>query len=104
MGVKLKKPKGSNPLASSSALTTRFGVVAMSVSMPPTRAAKESGMSRWLALRSVLAEIVSTTGMKTATTAVELITLESTAAVIISSTSRRVSLVPPTCASQRPIA
>ncbi len=54
-------------------------------------------------MRSVRAEIVSTTGMKTATTAVELITLLSNAAATISSTSRRVSLAPPTRAIQLPI-
>ena len=100
MGVKLK---GSNPLASSSALTTMFGVVAMSVSMPLTSAAKESGMNRRLALRLAFAEIVSTTGTKTATTAVELITLLSTAAVTISSISKRVSLAPPTREIRFPI-
>lgn len=59
-------------------------------------------MSRWLAFRSVLAEIVSTTGMKTAATAVELITPLSTAADTINRISKRVSLAPPTREIQFP--
>ena len=72
--------------------------------MPLTKAAKDSGMSRRRAFSSVFAEIVSTTGMKTATTAVELMTLPSAPAESISRSSIRVSLAPPTRMSQRPIA
>ncbi len=72
-GVKLKKLKPCAPCRISSAFTTRLGAVATSVSMPLISAAKLSGiisrpgdMSRFCAMRS-------TTGMKMATTAVELI-------------------------------
>ena len=72
-GVKLKKRKPSTPWRSSSLLTTRFGAVATSVVMPLISAAKLIGIISRPAPIPVLWAMRSTTGMKIAVTAVELI-------------------------------
>lgn len=102
MGVKSKKAKPSSPARRSSLLTTRFGGVATRVSMPLMRPAKASGISRRRGETFMRLAIPSTTGMKMATTPVELITEPSPATASISSTSRRVSLLPAARISQSP--
>ena len=101
-GVKLKKPKPDAPCRTSSALTIRLGVVATSVSIPLSSAAKLSGiMSRPGAMRRLL-EMRSTTGMKMATTAVELMIEPRPPTAAISRTSSRFSLLPALASSQSP--
>ncbi len=76
--------------------------MATRVSMPLIRPAKASGIIRRLAADCVRAAIPSTTGMKIATTPVELITEPSPATASISRTSRRASLLPALRTSQAP--
>ena len=83
-------------------MTTRFGAVATSVSMPLISAAKLSGIISRLGASPIFWQIRRTTGMKIATTAVELIIEPSPATAAISRTRRRVSLVPALAFSQSP--
>ncbi|MCY1425674.1 hypothetical protein D9M71_414670 [compost metagenome] len=92
-GVKAKKPKPRAPSRTSSLCTTTLGAVATRVSMPLIRPAKASGIIRRRGEMCMRAETLSSTGMKIATTPVELITEPSPATESISSTSRRVSLL-----------
>ncbi len=84
----------------SSSVTTMFGGVAISVSMPLMSAAYDIGMSRCCSLSLASDAIRNTMGMKTATTAVELMTAPSVAAASMMRIRRRVSLDPPRARSQ----
>ena len=101
-GVKLKKRNPSRSCRASSAFTTRLGAVATSVSMPLTNAATLSGIISRLGGVPVLPQIRRTTGMKIATTAVELMRAPSPPTATISNTRRRVSLVPADAFNQSP--
>ncbi|CAH0301883.1 hypothetical protein SRABI106_03797 [Rahnella aquatilis] len=101
-GVTPKKPKPSNPSRNSSLLTTMFGGVATSVIMPLISPAKLSGIISRAGEVFIRAETLITTGMKIATTPVELIKAPRPATVSISKTSIRVSLLPATFISQSP--
>ena len=103
IGVTLKKLKPSRPSRISSLLITRFGGVATSVIMPLISPAKLSGIIRREGEIFMRAETLSTTGMKIATTPVELINAPSPATVSIRKTSILVSLLPAACTSQEPI-
>ena len=100
--MKLKKRNPSKPCLASSAFTTRFGAVATSVSMPLTNAAMLSGIISRLGAVPVLPQMRKTTGMKIATTAVELIRAPRPPTTSISNTRRRVSLVPADAFNQSP--
>jgi hypothetical protein len=63
-GVKLKNVNPSDPWRTSSPWTTRFGAVAMRLSMPLIRAATESGIMSWLGAIPVFWAIRRVTGMK----------------------------------------
>ncbi len=102
-GVTLKKLNPSKPSRSSSLLMTRLGGVATSVIMPLIRPAKLSGIIRRDGAVCMRMETLSTTGIKMATTPVELIKAPSPATVSISRTSILVSLLPATSTSQAPI-
>ncbi|MNG88565.1 hypothetical protein D3C79_474100 [compost metagenome] len=93
-GVKLKKLKPASPWRTSSLCTTTLGGVATRLSMPLIRPAKASGIIRRAGESCRRAAMLSTTGMKMATTPVELIIEPSPATATISSTSRRASLLP----------
>src|SRR5690606_11834570 len=101
-GVKAKKPKPPWPLRTSSACTMRFGGVATRVIMPLTRAAIDSGMNRRPAAMALRRAIRVTTGMKSATTPVELMNDPVVVTIVISNATRRVSLEPARSASQSP--
>src|SRR5262249_53338145 len=66
-GVKLKNLNPSNPWRTSSAWTTRFGAVAMRLSMPLMSAATDSGIMSWLGVLPEFWAIRRVTGMKMAT-------------------------------------
>ena len=102
-GVTLKKSKPSRPSRSSSLFTTRFGGVATSVIMPLISPAKLSGIIRRDGEICMRMETLNTTGMKIATTPVELIKAPSPATVSIKKTSILVSLLPATLTSHEPI-
>ena len=102
-GVTLKKLKPLSPSRNSSLLTTRFGGVATSVIMPLINPAKLSGIIRREGEISMRMETLKTTGIKMATTPVELMNAPSPATVIISNTSIFTSLLPATLTSQAPI-
>ena len=102
-GVTLKKLNPLSPSRNSSLLTTRLGGVATSVIMPLIRPAKLSGIIRREGEISMRMETLKTTGIKMATTPVELINAPSPATVIISNTSILTSLLPATFTSQAPI-
>ncbi|MCY1552613.1 hypothetical protein D9M68_890200 [compost metagenome] len=70
--------------------------------MPLISPAKDSGIISRRGDRCRRLAMLSTTGMKIATTPVELITEPSPATQSISSTSRRVSLLPALATSQSP--
>ena len=101
-GVKLKKLNPCAPCRISSAFTTRLGAVATSVSMPLISAAKLSGIISRPGDMPRFCEMRSTTGMKMATTAVELIREPRPPTAAISKTSRRFSLLPAVASSQSP--
>ena len=94
IGVMLKKPKPALPLRTSSLCTTMLGAVATSVSMPLVRPATLMGISRRAGELPRRLAMLSTMGMKMATTPVELITAPRPATVSISRISKRVSLLP----------
>ncbi|MNJ74440.1 hypothetical protein D3C77_713750 [compost metagenome] len=71
--------------------------------MPLISPAKASGIIRRLGLMRSRAAMPMTIGMKIATTPVELITEPRVATASISSTSRRVSLLPAVRTSQSPM-
>ena len=100
--MKLKKLNPCAPCRINSAFTTRFGAVATSVSIPLINAAKLRGIINWLGAVPRFCEMRSTTGMKMATTAVELISEPRPPTAAISRTSRRVSLLPALALSQSP--
>ena len=70
--------------------------------MPLISAATESGIINWLGAMPVLWATRSATGMKMATTPVELMKAPSVATTVISKAIKRVSLVPAACISQSP--
>ena len=86
----------------SSALTTRLGAVATSVSIPLISAATLSGIISLPAGVPVFCEMRSTMGIKIATTPVELMTAPRPPTTSISSTSSFVSLLPARAISQSP--
>ncbi len=102
-GVTLKKLKPSSPSRSSSLLTTRFGGVATSVIMPLISPAKLRGIIRRDGEICMRIETLSTTGIKMATTPVELINAPRPATVSIKKTNILVSLLPATLTSQEPM-
>ncbi len=102
-GVTLKKLKPLSPSRNNSLLTTRFGGVATSVIMPLISPAKLSGIIRREGEVCMRIDTLKTTGIKIATTPVELIKAPSPATVIISKTSILTSLLPATFTSQAPI-
>ena len=102
-GVTLKKLKPLSPSRRSSLLTTRLGGVATSVIMPLINPAKLSGIIKREGEVCMRMETLKTTGIKIATTPVELMNAPSPATVIISSTSILTSLLPATFTSQAPI-
>ena len=77
--------------------------MATRVIMPLISAATESGIMSWLGAVPVLCATRSATGMKMATTPVELMKAPRPATAAMSSTSRRVSLLPAVAMSQSPI-
>ena len=101
-GVKLKKLNPCAPCRISSAFTTRLGAVATSVSIPLISAAKLSGIISRLGAMPRFCEMRSTTGMKMATTAVELIKEPRPPTAAISRMSKRFSLLPAFASSQSP--
>ena len=101
-GVKLKKPNPFAPRRISSAFTTRLAAVATSVSIPLISAAKLRGIMSRLGAVPQFCEMRSTTGMKMATTAVELIREPRPPTAAISRISRRFSLLPACRSSQSP--
>ena len=80
-----------------------FGGVATRVIMPLISPAKPSGIISREGEIFIRAETLSTTGIKMATTPVELINAPSPATLTIRNTSRRVSPEPATRTSQSPI-
>jgi hypothetical protein len=101
-GVKLKKWNPAVPCLTNSALITRLRAVATRVSMPLISPAKLSGIISRLGAVPLFCDIRSTTGMKIATTAVELISASSPPTASISRTSSRVSLLPAVEFNQSP--
>ncbi|CES24414.1 Uncharacterised protein [Salmonella enterica subsp. enterica serovar Typhi] len=101
-GVTLKKLNPCRPSRSSSLLTTRFGGVATSVIIPLISPAKLSGIIRREGEVCICIETLRTTGIKIATTPVELMKAPSPATVIISKTSILISLLPAILTSQVP--
>ena len=101
-GVKLKKLNPCAPCRISSAFTTRLGAVATSVSIPLISAAKLRGIISRLGAMPRFCEMRSTTGMKMATTAVELIKEPRPPTAAISRMSKRFSLLPAFASSQSP--
>ena len=101
-GVKLKKPNPCAPCRISSALTTRLGAVATSVSIPLISAAKLSGIISRFGAVPRFCERRSATGIKMATTAVELIREPRPPTAVISRINRRLSLLPAFTSSQSP--
>ena len=101
-GVKLKKPNPSDPLRMSSLLTTRLGAVATRVIIPLINAAMEIGIISRLAAAPVLCETRRATGMKMATTPVELMKAPRVETTAMSRAVRRVSLLPAVRISQSP--
>lgn len=79
-----------------------FGGVATRVSMPLISPANASGIISRRGETFMRAAMLSTTGMKIATTPVELITEPRPATASISRISRRVSLLPAERISQSP--
>ena len=98
----LKKLKPCSPSRNSSLFTTRLGGVATSVIIPLIRPAKLSGIIRRDGEVFIRMETLRTTGIKIATTPVELINAPSPATVSIRKTSIFVSLLPATLTSQLP--
>ena len=98
----LKKLNPCSPSRNSSLFTTRFGGVATSVIIPLMSPAKLSGIIRRDGDVFIRMETLSTTGIKIATTPVELIKAPSPATVSIRKTSIFVSLLPATLTSQLP--
>ena len=80
---KLKKPRGLYPAFTSSSLTTRFGGDAIKVNIPLISAAYDMGNRRRDVRAPVFWEMRRMIGIKIATTAVELMTLPSAAALTI---------------------
>lgn len=101
-GVTVKKSKPPRPARRNSASTTRFGAVAMSVSMPLMSPAKLSGMSSCRGETPVRAAMLRATGMKIATTPVELMIEPSSATASINSTINMRRSLPARAASQSP--
>ena len=99
---KLKKPNPCAPCRISSAFTTRLGAVATSVSIPLISAEKLRGITSRLGDMPRFCEMRSTTGMKMATTAVELIKEPRPPTAAISRMSKRFSLPPALASSQSP--
>ena len=93
-GVKLKKPKPAKPARCSAASATRFGAVPTSVSMPLINPAKLNGIISRPGDNFCRSATSRTTGMKIATTPVELISEPSNETASMSSTSSRASLPP----------
>ncbi|CZV96696.1 Uncharacterised protein [Enterobacter hormaechei] len=83
IGVTLKKLNPSSPSRISSLFTTRFGGVATSVIMPLMSPAKLNGIISRDGEICILMQTLSTTGIKMATTPVELINAPSPATVSI---------------------
>ena len=83
IGVTLKKLKPCSPSRSSSLLTTRLGGVATRVIIPLISPAKLSGIISREGEVFIRAETLRTTGMKMATTPVELINAPNPATVSI---------------------
>ncbi len=102
MGVKLKKANPSPPSCRSALSATIFGGVATSVSIPLISPAKLSGIINRPGGTCSRAATPSTTGMKTATTPVELMNAPNPATASISKTISRVSLWPERRTSQSP--
>ena len=102
-GVKLKKWKPVRPCRTSSLLTTRLGAVATSVSIPLDSAATLSGIISPEGAAPVSCATRITTGMKMATTPVELITAPRVPTNNISRISRRELLVPALAINRSPI-
>ena len=98
-----KKPNPSKPRRASSAFTIRFGAVAISVSLPLSSAATESGIISARGEAPVPWQSRSTIGMKIATTAVPLMKAPRPAAASISITSARPSWPPVVWPIQSPI-
>ncbi|MNN09553.1 hypothetical protein D3C81_1224380 [compost metagenome] len=90
------------PSRTSSLFTTMFGGVATSVIMPLIKPAKLSGIINLPGGIFIRAATLSTTGIKIATTPVELIKAPRPATVTISNISILVSLLPATFTSQSP--
>src|SRR5678815_70646 len=91
-GVKSKNPNPAKPACWSALSATRFGGVPTSVSIPPINPAKLSGIISRPGASFCRSATSSTTGMKIATTPVELMTAPSTATASISKASSRPSL------------
>ena len=98
----LKKPNGRRPAPRRASLITRLGGVAIRVSRPLSRAAKAIGIINRPGPMPSRLVMPSTTGMKIATTPVELMNAPNPATASISSTSNRVSLAPASRVSQTP--
>ena len=98
-----RKPKGSRPAARRASFTIKLGGVAIRVNIPLSSAANASGIISRPGPMLSRPAMPSATGMKIATTPVELMKAPSPAIVNISSTNNRVSLAPATPVSQTPI-
>jgi len=104
MGVKAKNPKGSRPMLSRWALTTRFGGVPMRVSIPPRSDATDRGIRSLDGDMSRAQASPTTTGSMTATVPVELMNPERSATRSMITTRSRTSLSPASFWGQRPMA
>lgn len=93
-GKNVKKPNPSSPFLISSSFITRFGGVPMRVIMPLMLLAKASGMSRRLGFIFALMAMLATIGIIIATVPVLLTNAPMNEVTAITSTKRRVSLLP----------
>ena len=101
-GVKLKKPSAARPRDFRASSMIMLGDDAISVIIPLISAATDSGMSMRLLFNPAFLEIVRTTGMSMATIAEELMKAPTPPASNMMSTTRRVSLPPPSFITPSP--
>ena len=101
-GVKLKKPSEARPRDFRASSMIMLGDDAISVIIPLISAATDSGMSMRLLFNAAFLAIVRTTGMSMATIAEELMKAPTPPASNMMSTTRRVSLPPPSFITPSP--